>query len=108
MHEWRVGRRPDVQGGGRLLDEGGALLGLAVGRMDGQRMLNVKIGRAAVAAVAHKLLWASSGEPCGGGCCCNATGLQTWGPWLRGNGVWRVKVGQVTFSSGEHHTGNGQ
>lgn len=106
MHNWRVGRRPDVQGGGRLLDEGGALFGLTLGRMDGQRMLNVKIGRAAVAAVAHKLLWAWSGEPCGGGCCCNATADP--GPWLCGNGVWRVKVERVTFSPGEYHTGSGQ
>jgi hypothetical protein len=58
VQEWSVGRCPQVQVRGRLLKEGGALFGLPVCRMDRQRMLNVKICRATVAAVAHKLLWA--------------------------------------------------
>ena len=49
-----VGRR--VQGGGRLLHHADALFGLAGLGMNGVRMLDVKIV-AAVAAVAHKLLW---------------------------------------------------
>jgi hypothetical protein len=53
--EGTVGRRPRGQLGGRL-SEGGARLGLAVGRVDSRgRMVKVKIGCGAV-AVAHKLV----------------------------------------------------
>lgn len=57
VQEWgRVGRRAQAQAGVRVLEGGGALFGLAVGRTGARRMLDVKIGSAAVVAIAHRLL----------------------------------------------------
>jgi hypothetical protein len=54
---WGVWRRPQVEPLGWWLDVRGALFGLAVCGMNGQRMWEILICRGAVVAVAHQLLW---------------------------------------------------